>query len=135
VDANLAIILRCASYFRYCIANFGPRLTAHPASDRMKAGEPSGKGKAMQFIEMSGKSLKRIISEDELQTTELGDIGVTDESVVRINRQGDIEIRRQSTWDVIGGLLGDFDHRVQRETGLDWAECCGTPLVDDALVR
>ena len=76
----------------------------------------------MQFIEMSGKVLKRIVSEDELQTTELGDIGVTDESVVRINRQGDIEIRRHNTWDVIGGLLGDFDHRVQRGDGFkDWA--------------
>jgi hypothetical protein len=88
----------------------------------------------MQFIEMSGKALKRIVSEDELQTTELGDIGVTDESMIRVNRQGDIEIRRQNTWDVIGGLLGDFDHRVQRETGLDWAECCGCTRENDALV-
>ena len=25
------------------------------------------------------------------------------------------------TWDVIGGLLGDFIGRVRHETGLDWA--------------
>ena len=79
----------------------------------------------MHFIEMSGKALKRLVSEDELQAVELGQIGVTDESMIRVNRQGDIEFRRQNTWDVIGGLLGDFDHRVRREIGLDWADCCG----------
>jgi hypothetical protein len=77
----------------------------------------------MQFIEMSGKVLKRIVNEDELERDELHQIGVTDESVVRINRQGDIELRRQDRWDVIGGLLGDFDHRVQKESGLCWADC------------
>jgi hypothetical protein len=89
----------------------------------------------MHFIEMSGKTLKRIISEDELQAMELLHIGVTDESMIRVNRQGDIEIRRHSSWDVIGGLLGDFDHRVCRETGLDWADCCGSVPEDDALTR
>ena len=38
-----------------------------------------------------------------------------------LNRQGDIEVRRPSGWDVIGGLLGEFDERIRRETGLDWA--------------
>ena len=50
----------------------------------------------MHFIEMSGKTLKRIVSEDEFQAIELGQIGVTDESMIRVNRQGDIEIRRHS---------------------------------------
>ena len=77
----------------------------------------------MQFIEMSGKVFKRIVSEDELQADELKRIGVTDESMIRINRQGDIELRRRGSWDVIGGLLGDFDHRVRRESGLEWADC------------
>ena len=89
----------------------------------------------MHFIEMSGKTLRRIVSEDEFQAVGLEHIGVTDESMIRINRQGDIEIRRQSTWDVIGGLLGDFDHRVRREAGLDWADCCGCDQEDDVLVR
>ena len=84
----------------------------------------------MQFIEMSGKTLKRIVSEDELQQDELQQIGVADDSLIRINRQGDIEIRRHRTWDVIGGLLGDFDHRVRRETMLEWADCCNP--CDDA---
>jgi hypothetical protein len=85
----------------------------------------------MQFIEMSGRVLKRLVSDDELQADELVHIGVTDDSIIRINRQGDIEFRRRDRWDVIGGLLGDFDHRVPRETGLDWADCgsrsCGQP--------
>jgi hypothetical protein len=90
----------------------------------------------MQFIEMTGKTLKRVISEDEFQERELTEIGVSDESLVRVNRQGDIELRRIDRWDVIGGLLGDFDPRVQRETGLNWADCgrraCGLP--DETLV-
>ncbi|MGA2618715.1 MAG: hypothetical protein ABSF26_13965 [Thermoguttaceae bacterium] len=77
----------------------------------------------MQFIEISGKILKQIVSEDELQADELVRIGVTDDSMVRVNRQGDIELRRPERWDVIGGLLGDFDHRVRRESGLEWADC------------
>ena len=89
----------------------------------------------MHFIEMSGRTLKQIVSEDELQAIELGDLGVTDASMIRVNRQGDIEIRRQNTWDVIGGLLGDFDHRVRRETGLEWADCCGCEQEDNVLTR
>ena len=74
----------------------------------------------MKFIEMSGKSLIRVLSDDEPHPDELTKLGVIDESVVRINRQGDIEIRRADRWDVIGGLLGEFESRIKRETGLDW---------------
>jgi hypothetical protein len=74
----------------------------------------------MKFIEMSGKTLQRIVSDDELHPDELAAMGVTEESVVRINRQGDIELRRSDRWDVIGGLLGEFEERIQRETGLSW---------------
>jgi hypothetical protein len=75
----------------------------------------------MQFIEMSGKTLLRLSEEGGPSLEELADVGVTNESVVRINRQGDIELRRADGWDLIGGLLGDYEHRVQRETGMDWA--------------
>ncbi|HXT60709.1 MAG TPA: hypothetical protein VN699_18865 [Pirellulales bacterium] len=75
----------------------------------------------MEFIEMSGKTLMRVIQEQELPPEQLRQLGVNDESLVRVNPQGDIELRRVDRWDVIGGLLGDFDHRVKRETGLDWA--------------
>jgi hypothetical protein len=74
----------------------------------------------MKFIELSGKSLMRVLSDSEPQPDELAQLGVTDESVVRINRQGDIELRRADRWDVIGGLLGEFESRIKRETGLDW---------------
>ena len=75
----------------------------------------------MKFIEMSGEVLLQVVSHDEFSPEELADAGVTNQSVVRINRQGDIEIRRAATWDVIGGLLGNFEERIKQETGLDWA--------------
>ncbi len=74
-----------------------------------------------KFIEMSGKTLLRIILEEEAQLEALHRMGVGDDSIVRVNLQGDIELRRVDRWDVIGGMLGDFALRVRRETGLDWA--------------
>ncbi len=74
----------------------------------------------MKFVELSGKTLQRIVSDDELHPQELARLGVNDESVLRINRQGDIEIRRSDRWEVIGGLLGEFQERIRRETGLEW---------------
>jgi hypothetical protein len=75
----------------------------------------------MSFIEMTGATLERIVAEDELHHGDLAEAGVNNSTIVRINRQGDIEVRRSSGWDVIGGLLGEFEQRVRRETGLDWA--------------
>jgi hypothetical protein len=75
----------------------------------------------MSFIEMTGTTLERIIAEDELHHGDLVGVGVDSATIVRVNRQGDIEIRRPAGWDVIGGLLGEFEQRVRRETGLDWA--------------
>jgi hypothetical protein len=74
----------------------------------------------MKFIELSGKTLQRITSDDELHPNELVRLGVTDESVVRVNLQGDIELRRADRWEIIGGLLGEYEERIKRETGLDW---------------
>lgn len=75
----------------------------------------------MRFIEMSGKTLMRVISPEELHPEELRAAGVHDESLVRINLQGDIELRKRDRWEVIGGLLGDFAERARRESGHDWA--------------
>jgi hypothetical protein len=75
----------------------------------------------MSFIEMTGSTLERIVADDELHHGDLPAAGVNHQTIVRVNRQGDIEVRRPSGWDVIGGLLGEFDERVRRETGLDWA--------------
>ena len=76
----------------------------------------------MKFIEMTGKALKRLIESDELHDGDLMSSGIADDTIVRINRQGDIEVRRADRWDVIGGLLGNYEQRIKAETGLDWAE-------------
>ena len=75
----------------------------------------------MSFIEMTGATLRRALHEDELQGNELEQARVTDDTIVRVNRQGDIEVRRQRGWEVVGGLLGGFEERIRHETGLDWA--------------
>lgn len=75
----------------------------------------------MKFIEMSGKTLYRLLQPEEIDPEELRKAGVTEDSLVRINPQGDIEIRKARSWEVIGGLLGDFTERVKHSTGLDWA--------------
>jgi len=76
----------------------------------------------MKFIEMRGVQLMHLLGPDEIKPEELRDAGLTDKCLVRVNLQGDIEVRRRDRWDVIGGLLGEFDERIRRETGLDWAE-------------
>ncbi len=75
----------------------------------------------MKFIELTGKSLGQIISAKELHSSNLEDAGVYDDTIVRINEHGDIEVRRHDRWDVVGGLLGDYQDRVKQTTGLDWA--------------
>lgn len=75
----------------------------------------------MQFIEMTGRTLRRLLHDDELPAVDFRDVGLDDESIVRVNRQGDIELRRPDGWEVIGGLLGNYEERIRRTTGLDWA--------------
>ena len=75
----------------------------------------------MTFIEMTGATLEKIVADDELHHGDLAAAGVKDDTIVRVNKQGDIEVRRPGGWDVIGGLLGEFEERVRRETGLNWA--------------
>lgn len=75
----------------------------------------------MKFIEMTGSRLAEIVSDGELHGRDLDGAGVTNESIIRVNQQGDIEVRKQLKWDVIGGLLGNFEDRIRQATGLDWA--------------
>jgi len=77
----------------------------------------------MGFIEMTGETLWQVIDHDDelLTPEELINAGVSADSLVRINREGDIELRKRDRWDVIGGLLGNYEHRVREATGLDWA--------------
>jgi hypothetical protein len=77
-------------------------------------------GILMRFIEMNGSTLALVINEGELNAADLEAAGVTEETIVRVNQHGDIEIRRRDHWDVIGGLLGDYDERIRGITGLDW---------------
>jgi hypothetical protein len=74
----------------------------------------------MRFIEITGKTLGRIVDSGELHIRDLQSAGVYDDTIVRINEQGDIEVRRPHKWDVIGGLLGSFEERIKTETGMDW---------------
>ena len=78
-------------------------------------------GGAMRFIEMTGKTLSSILADGEVSLADLKTAGVRDDTVVRINEQGDIEVRRKDHWDVVGGLLGDYGERIKRKTGMDWA--------------
>lgn len=75
----------------------------------------------MRFVELTGKKLVDLVHEDEMDPDDLRSTGVTDDSVVRINEQGDIELRRPDGWDVIGGLIGDFRTRIHKNTGMEWA--------------
>ena len=75
----------------------------------------------MKFIEMTGQCLADIVKDDELHANDLQAAGIEGNTIVRVNQQGDIEVRRGDRWDVIGGLLGDFSQRIKKKTGLDWA--------------
>lgn len=75
----------------------------------------------MKFIEMTGRTLQVVLKDDELQVDRLHAAGVEDDTILRVNQQGDIEVRRSEGWEIVGGLLGDFDRRIRRATGLDWA--------------
>ena len=51
----------------------------------------------------------------------LQQVGLTDTCLVRVNEQGDVEVRRHDRWDLIGGLLGGFAQRAERASGRTWA--------------
>lgn len=74
----------------------------------------------MRFIEMTGHTLARIITVKELHSHNLSAAGVENNSIVRVNELGDIEVRRNDRWDIIGGLLGNYDERIRQITGLEW---------------
>lgn len=75
----------------------------------------------MKFIEMTGAQLETLIDDGELHESDLQASGVDAQSIIRINEQGDVEIRRANRWDVVGGLLGNFEERLKKSTGLNWA--------------
>ena len=48
----------------------------------------------MSFIEMTGATLERIVADDELHHDDLSPPAFRRHTIVRVNRQGDIEVRR-----------------------------------------
>ena len=74
----------------------------------------------MEFIELTGKTLLDVVNEGEIDFKQLQDAGVKGDSIVRINKFGEIELRRKSEWSLVGGLIGNFEERLQKLTGLDW---------------
>jgi hypothetical protein len=73
----------------------------------------------MKFIEMNGATLLKLADDDQLDGLRAS--GVSEESQIRVNPQGDIEIFRGGHWSIIGGLLGDYQRRIQSVTGQDWS--------------
>jgi hypothetical protein len=81
---------------------------------------PTQKTDTMKFIEMTGATLEKVINDGEIHSKDLLGSGVKTDSIIRVNQQGDIEVRRSNKWDVIGGLLGNFEERIKKKTGFDW---------------
>ncbi len=75
----------------------------------------------MKFIEMNGKLLVQVVDIRAGDAVDLHDAGIDDDTIVRVNQQGDIEVRRRDRWDVVGGLIGNFEDRLKEKAGLDWA--------------
>ena len=74
----------------------------------------------MEFLHFSGQTLFLLLQPEEFQPSELREAGVTDECEVRMNRDGELEVLRNSRWIFIGGILGNFSDRVEKATGHAW---------------
>jgi hypothetical protein len=75
----------------------------------------------MKFVEMTGTTLKVLINEGELHANDWETAGIASETIVRVNEQGDIEVRRSAGWDVVGGLIGEYKDRILHVTGMEFA--------------
>lgn len=73
----------------------------------------------MKFVEITGAVLLKLA--DAEQVPALRAAGVTNDCKVRINRQGDVEIFEEGDWSIVGGLLGDYQARIEKLTGLGWS--------------
>lgn len=74
----------------------------------------------MKFVEITGETLAQIVNDDEIHADDLVTAGVTLKSIIRINEQGDVEVRRPTQWEIVGGLLGNYQERIRGITGMDW---------------
>jgi hypothetical protein len=73
------------------------------------------------YIEITGKTLLDLVNDGEIDLGELHRLGVVGDSILRVNKHGEIELRSKAEWTMIGGLIGDFEHRLRGLTHLDWA--------------
>ena len=73
------------------------------------------------FIELTGKTLLDLINDGEIDVAELHRAGVNGDSILRVNQHGEIELRRPHGWDLVGGLIGNYEKRLHDVTGLDWS--------------
>jgi hypothetical protein len=84
------------------------------------SGNPRGEETLpMNFVEITGATLLQLADSDQIEG--LRAAGVTEQSKIRINPQGDIEIHQKGSWSIIGGLIGDYASRIRKLTGLDWS--------------
>ena len=74
----------------------------------------------MKFVEITGETLAQIVNDDEIHAYDLVTAGVTVKSIIRINERGDVEVRRPTQWEIVGGLLGNYQERIRGITGMDW---------------
>ena len=75
----------------------------------------------MKFIEMTGRVFTDVVNSHDEKIVDLHEAGIDDDTIVRVNQHGDIEVRRNDRWDVVGGLIGNFQERLKSKAGLDWA--------------
>ena len=75
----------------------------------------------MRYIEMTGHALMSIVEPGEVPPEQIQWAGLTEGCLVRVNEQGDIEVRRHDRWELIGGLVGGFGPRAERASGRTWA--------------
>ena len=75
----------------------------------------------MKFIEMTGRVFTDVVNSHDEKIVDLHEAGIDDDTIVRVNQHGDIEVRRNDRWDVVGGLIGDFEDRLNNKAELDWA--------------
>lgn len=74
-----------------------------------------------EYIEITGKTLLDLVNDGEIDIGELHRTGVVGDSILRVNKHGEIELRTKHEWRLIGGLLGDFETRLRGLTHLDWS--------------
>ncbi len=75
---------------------------------------------SMPYIELTGHTLMDLINDGEVNPEELHQAGVASGSILRVNVHGELEVRQHDRWELVGGLLGNYEDRLRKVTGFDW---------------